>query len=408
VQNNNVKKRKLTFFAIYLNLVLDNLAWALIVPVFAPLFLDSGLFLSTTSQQDRTIMLGFFLGIYSIGQFLGAPLLGEYADRKGRKKSLLLTMTMTFYGYVFLAWGIKESNLYLIFLGRIISGLFAANLSICLASIADLSLENISKSKNFGYLSLIVGVTFIVGSFLGGNLSDSSISKFFNPALPFWIASIICLINIVVISAFFIETAVPDKKVKYNFLKSFDEIARSLKTERIKKLLLIYFFFYLSWNFLFQIGPVLMIEKFQFTYSSIGNLAAFMGLCWALGSGFLHKFLIARFLKHKILLVCFILFVFLYPLIGKVDLLWFVVLLIAVCAVIGGLVWPICNSLVSDKASDGMQGRTLGINQSMQSIANAIAPIFGTYAAGISLSLPFIIASLFSIICLIIYWKESL
>lgn len=402
------KKRHLSFFSVYFTFFLDNFGWALVVPIFAPLFLENGMFFSEeTSLGTKTVMLGIFLGAYPFAQFLAAPFIGEYADKKGRKKSFILTIGSTCAGYIISALGIEMKLLFLVFLGRIITGLFAGNLSICLASIADLTEEKETKSHKFGFLSVLAGASFILGTFIGGNLSDSSIYPFFSPVLPFWAAALLCFINLLFVMMFFSEPARVLTKLRYKFSESFKNISLTLKNEELKKIFFVYFLFYLSWNFLFQFGPVLMFKKFNFSYSSIGNLSAFMGICWALGSGIFHKRLIMKFSKQKVLITSLFIFVIPFILIGYIDQVLYVIFLISLCALVGGIVWPIFNSIVSDSARFSMQGRTLAINQSMQSLSTAIAPILGGYAAEISLAMPFVLASLISIMSLIIYFTRK-
>lgn len=402
----STSKNKLSFFAVYFTFFLDNFGWALVVPIFVPLFLENGMFFtSSTSLGTKTVLLGMFLGAYPLAQFFGAPFIGEYADKNGRKKSFILTIALTCIGYLISAYGIQIKSLYLLFLGRIITGLFAGNLPICLATIADLSKETDSKSKYFGYLSVLAGFSFIIGAFLGGNLSDSSIYPIFSPVLPFWIAGVLSFVNLLFIIFTFAESAVTSRhKIKYNFSESFKNISLALKNDQLKHIFIIYFLFYLSWNVLFQFGPVLMFKKFNFSYSSIGDLSAFMGICWAVGSAIFRKIFLMKFSKQKVLIASLFVLIIPFSLMGYLDQVTSVIFLIAICALIGGMVWPIFNSIVSDSALVGMQGRTLGINQSMQSLATAIAPIMGGYAVEISLSLPFVLASLISMVSLIIYF----
>ena len=401
------KKRKLSFISIYFTFVLDNFGWALAVPVFAPLFIDVSnvLFAPEISIGTRTIILGVFLGAFPIAQFVGAPLIGEYADKKGRKKAFIFSIALTVFGYALSAWSIKEHNLGMLFLSRIITGLFAGNLSICLASIADLSKGEKAKAQNFGYLSMFAGLSFILGTFLGGKLSDSSINSFFNPAFPLWIATALCFLNLLFIIFYFTETVHPHGEVHYKFLKSFSNIYKALKVEKIKKIYLIYFLFYLSWNFLFQFGPVLMIKRFAFSYSQIGDLAAFMGLCWAFGTGVVNKFLLSKLSKTKVLELALLILILPYGLIGFFKLLWLVILIMGLCSILGGIAWPLFNSILSDRVAENRQGKVLGINQSMQSLATAFAPMISGVFVNFSIAIPFVIAAVMSLTGVTIYIK---
>lgn len=403
------KKRRLSFFSIYFTFILDNLGWSLVIPIFAPLFLgnDSLLFSSEVSEGTKTILLGLFLGAFPFAQFIGAPILGDYGDKAGRKKAFILSISLSFTGYVLSAWGIARGNLILLFLGRIISGLFAGNLSICLASIADLSSGEKSKTKNFGYLSVSAGFSLIVGAFLGGKLADSTLNTFFTPAFPLWIAAGLSFLNLIFIIFSFYETATAHPNIKFHVFESFNIISEGFKQKNVRNIFLIYFLFILSWGIFFQISPVLVIKRFGYGYSQIGDLAAILGICWAFGSVIISKFLSHRVSNLKILEFSLLLFMIPYTLIGFFHHAWIVIMLICFCGVLAGVSWPVCNAVISERAAHKSQGKILGITQSMQSLGIALAPVFGGYLANFSVIFPFILAAIFSMIGVGIYIKEK-
>ncbi|HSX26613.1 MAG TPA: MFS transporter [Chlamydiales bacterium] len=396
-------KKKLSLSAIFFTFFIDNLSWSIVFPIFAPYFLDPANFSHTLSEATRTTLLGFFLMAFSFGQFLGAPLIGEYADRHGRKKALLLSVFFTFIGLGLSAWSMQIQNLYLLFVGRLITGLFASNMSICLACVSDLS-DGKNKAKNFGYLSVIAGLSFILGAFVGGKLSDSTIYSSFTPNLPLWIASALSLFNFLFIIFGFTETFETHPDVQFNFFESFGHIKTALKTEKIKRIYGVYFLFLFAWTILFQFTPVLVVEDFLFTNSDIGDLALYMGICWAIGSGYLNKMLVHYFPPLRVLEFCLIAFTAFCGLVIFPTHIYGVISVLGICVMIGGLAWPLCTSLISDTAPREMQGKILGISQSIQSLAMAIAPVIGGIAFHASSSLPFLLGAGASLIAVILYF----
>ncbi|NGX64081.1 MAG: Tetracycline resistance protein, class C, partial [Candidatus Anoxychlamydiales bacterium] len=116
-------KRKASFFSILFTFFVDNLGWSIVFPIFAPLFLDPQnlIFSSNISFSTRTTLLGVFLAAFPLAQFFGAPILGELADRSGRKKALVLSIILTFVGYLISAWSIFAHNLIWLFIARVIT-----------------------------------------------------------------------------------------------------------------------------------------------------------------------------------------------------------------------------------------------------------------------------------------------
>ena len=403
------KKPVFSLFAVFFTFFVDNLCWAIVFPIFAPYFLDTQtpLFPSSVSQDERAAILAIFFMAFSLGQFLGAPLIGEYADRRGRKKALIISVFFTLAGLVLTAWSMKIFFLSGLFLGRLITGFFASNMAICQASIADLSPNEHLKNKRFGLLSATIGFSFVVGAFLGGKISDPSISPLFSPVLPIWVACGLTAINFLFILLGFQETKAAHSSKKLNFFESFQNIKTALRTPHLKPIYLIYFFFLFSWTILFQFMPVVGVKRYGFSESNIGDLALFMGICWAIGSGSLNKTLTANFSKNKILSVLFLIFTISYYFVIIPSHLYSVLFLLGICIMIGGTIWPIYTTIVSNLAPKNMSGKVLGMSQSLQSLAMTLASLAASIAFQRSIETPFFIGSLISLIGTLTYWKYS-
>ncbi|MCB1110674.1 MAG: MFS transporter, partial [Chlamydiia bacterium] len=272
-------KQKTSLFSIFFTFAVDNLGATIVFPIFAPLFLEPsrGLMPADASLAYKTTMLGFFLGIFPFMQFIFAPIMGEYADHHGRKKALFLTTFLTFIGYALSAFGIHHHSLSLIFIARMIMGVGAGNLSICLSSLSDLSPSPKKKTRYYSYGSAIAGLTFILGPFLGGKLSDPQVYPLFDSAFPMMIGAILGLVNVLFILFAFGETLENPSKAPFDFVRGLHNIQIALKTESIKRLYLIYFFYLFSWNIIFLFVPAFVVENFHLSNSRIGDVCALLG-----------------------------------------------------------------------------------------------------------------------------------
>ncbi len=401
------KRRKLTLASIFFTFFVDNLCWSIVFPIFAPYFLDPNnrLFSADVSITERTTVLGFFLMAFSLGQFFGSPVLGEYADRSGRKKALAVSIFFTFIGLGLSALSMQLDLLWLLFVSRLLTGVFASNIPICLACIVDLSPDEKTKVKLFGYLSVFAGLSFVFGAFAGGKLSDPSLNAAFSPYLPLWLAAGLTVLNFLFILFAFRETAEIRPDVKFDFLEGIHNIQEALKTDKIKRVYSIYFLFLFAWTLLFQFTPVLVVERYQFTNSNIADLAIFMGVCWAIGAGYLNRFLQKRFSSTTVLEGCLIGFTLLCALIVIPKHLWSVLTVLGFSVILAGLAWPLCTGVISNLAPRQIQGKILGISQSMQSLAMSIAPVVGGLAYRGKSGLPFLIAAGAGLLASIIYFS---
>ncbi len=398
--------KRLSFFTICFTFFVDYLSWSVVFPIFAPYFLDvnNQIFGSEVSAATRALLLGFFLAAFSLGQFLGAPLIGEYADKYGRKRALLVSVSMTLIGLVMSAYSMGIHNLYLLFAGRLLTGIFSSSTSICLSCASDLSESEREKVKHFGTLSMIGGLAFIVGAFAGGKLSDSTIDASFSANVPLWIASCFTLINFLFIVFGFKETSSIQANVKYHFLESFHHIKIALRTEKIKEFYLAYFLFFTAWILFFQFIPVLAVEKFFYTNSNIGDLALFMGICWAIGSGYLNQYFDRYFSSMGSLEICLIGFSVLCGIVVFPKHIYMVLGIIGLCVIFGSIAWPICTGRISNAAPQHMQGKILGLSQSVQSLAMTLGPLIGALAFQFSLKLPFLVAAGIGCLSVIFYY----
>ncbi|MBU6446168.1 MAG: MFS transporter, partial [Verrucomicrobia bacterium] len=387
--------KKLKFFTLCFTFFVDYLSWAVVFPIFAPYFLDvqNQLFSPDVLVGTRTLILGFFLMAFSLGQFLGAPLIGEYGDKHGRKKALAWSVLFTFCALVLTAYSMRKNDLFWIFAGRLITGFFSSSTSLCLSCASDLSENEKEKVKRFGTLSMLGGFAFVVGAFAGGKLSDPTISKAFAADVPIWIAAAFTLINFLVILVGFRETVIVHSDVRFNALESFQNIKLALKTEKIKRIYTVYFLFFTAWTLLFQFIPVLTVERFFYTNSNIGDLALFMGVCWAIGSGYLNHFLVHRWNSYRILECCLIGFTLFCALIVYPQHIYTTLVVIGLCVLFGSIAWPICTGIISNTVSSQMQGKIMGLSQSIQSLAMTLGPVIGGLAFQSSLQLPFLIGA---------------
>jgi len=398
------KKKKLSLFIIFLTFFVDNLGWSIVFPIFAPFFIDvnHNIFPPSFPLTSRTAVLGIFLAAFPLAQFFGAPILGDVADRFGRKKALSITVFLTAIGYLVSAWSIHTANLVVLFISRLFTGLFAGNLSICLAAIVDYSKSERQKVKYFGYLSVIAGFSFIVGAFLGGKFADHTLNKLFTPAFPLVIAFVITMLNFVFL-VFGYKEKDHKEAVTFDLLEGIHNVQKALKIEKIKRLYLMYFLFAFSWTLVLQFTPVLVIKKFKFSFSEIGDISAFMGICWALGSVCSHL-LLKRFSKLKMLETCLWVFMVICLLVLFPIHLSVLLSVLGIGVVFAGIAWPLCTGLISSYADSKIQGKIMGMSQSVLSLAMFASPLVAGLLDRIYWGVPFILAALFNLFAALVYF----
>jgi DHA1 family tetracycline resistance protein-like MFS transporter len=264
--------------------------------------------------------------------------------------------------------------------------------------LSDLSPSPKKKVRYYSYGSAVAGLTFILGPFVGGKLSDPSISPLFDSSFPMFIGAILGLINVLFILFAFGETLENPSKKPFDFIKGVRNIQLALKTDSIKSLYLIYFFYLFSWNIIFLFVPAFVVENFHLSNSKIGDVCALLGVCWIFGTGVLHRLFYHTINPKWILLTSFIAFGLLVVFIPYPHSLKKFLMILGGCTIISGLIWPLCTSAISNAAPPNIQGKVLGLSQSMLSLTMMFSSILGGLFLHAHSMIPFVFSSISALV----------
>lgn len=168
-----------TVYMIFMSLLLDLLAFTVILPLLPslldhyrlhdssgglyPFLLDKvRYFQQLVGAPDRfnSVLFGGFLGsLFSFLQFVASPLVGGLSDVYGRKPIMLLCVVGIAVSYVM--WALSHSFAMFV-IARIVGGISKGNVSLSMAVITD-----VSTSATRGFGMALVGVAFSVGFVVG-------------------------------------------------------------------------------------------------------------------------------------------------------------------------------------------------------------------------------------------------
>jgi len=97
-KDNQMRHSRIALLAI---LFLDNLALAIVYPLFTPLILKPihALLPTHFSLSTRFLLLGLLISSFPLAQFLGGPFIGHLAATKTRKKAFLIALIGEFTGF---------------------------------------------------------------------------------------------------------------------------------------------------------------------------------------------------------------------------------------------------------------------------------------------------------------------
>ncbi|MBS0604717.1 MAG: MFS transporter [Verrucomicrobia bacterium] len=375
----NQRKIKRALFPVLLTYFLDNFGLAIIYPIFTPLLIKSehSILSYATPYFERNILLGLLIASFPLAQFFGAPIIGQFSDRFGRKRAFYITILGTALGYTLTAVCIMTHSLTGLFISRFCTGLFAGNLTLCLAAIADLSPDDTSRTRNFSLISAIGGMSFIIAIMFGGIFSDPNISSHFNPSFPFWITAILSYINLVCMIVLFHETHKTPRHPGLNPLKGIHNLIQGVQSRELRVIYTVNFLFMLAWVASMQFLPAYLLEHFKFKLGDITLCLMGVGAIWSLSNLIINRRLAKNLYPGQLLLGSLLLLSLslLFTMMTHGSTTFLIFFFPAVC--FASLCWTNGLATISLKAPSAIQGSILGINQSMTSIAAMLSPILG-------------------------------
>jgi len=351
------------------------------------------------SYKGSLIMLGWLTAIYPLMQFLSTPILGQLSDRYGRKSILSFSLFGTAVGYALFAIGIITKNIPLLFFARAMDGITGGNLSVARAVIADVSPPE-KRTSNFALIGAAFGIGFVAGPYLGARLASPGTSFFglfntphwFGPSVPFWFAAILSVINTLVVLMVLPETHKHiNNKLKLAWGKSLENIKKAALHPSLRVIFASEFLFWGGFTFFTTFFQILLIQKLGFKVNNVGDFFAYIGICIAVTQAVLTPFLAKRFKNYQILRISLFgngvaLFLQLLPH-NTAQLL----MVAPFIAIFNGLTMANVSALVSLSADKKIQGEVLGIEASVQALAQSIPAIIAGYIATLGVNVPVLV-----------------
>lgn len=358
------------------------------------------------SYKDGLVLLGFLTAIFPFMQFLATPILGQLSDRYGRKKILAISLAGTSLSYALFAYGILTRNIPLLFFSRAFDGITGGNVAVAQAAIADVTTPE-RRTHNFGLMGAIFGLGFIMGPYIGGKLATPGVTLlhisslkllttpgWFNAATPFWFAAILSAINVSLVMFNFPETLSRiQHHLKIEWNKSVHNIIKAATLPGLRTVFPTVFLFWGGFTFFTTFFTVFLTTKLGFKANNIGDFFAYIGLWIAITQGLFATILARKFANYQIMRFSIIGLGFALLLVFIPKNTTQLLLLTPFIPIMVGLTIANTTALVSRSAPANIQGEVLGINASVQALAQTIPAALTGYLGGISRNVPVVAAS---------------
>jgi DHA1 family tetracycline resistance protein-like MFS transporter len=366
---------------LFFTLLNDLLGAGVVLTLFAPLLLGSDDFFSLRAPYSiRAITLGLLISMYPLGQFFGAPFMGELSDHYGRKQPLRLTILGSFIAFLLSGYSILIHSLALMFFSRLLAGLFSANRSLAQAAIIDRATPKNQKMLLI-WTTFFIGVGFVLGPYLGGKLSESRLVSWFDFDVPFIFVAALFLINFFWIFFTYKDTFRPVPHKKFEIKSHFKHILLVYKERPLGVLFSHFFIANLGGLIFISFLPAFLFEVYKYRQGMIGDIMGYYAFFFAIGPILLHRLFIHVKPEHLIFTPLIVYAILMYSILHFIDH-WALWALLPFAGAALAIYWTASFMLFSKYTTPHIRGKVFGIAWSNWSLAY----FFSTACAGLLLS----------------------
>lgn len=324
------------------------------------------------------------VSVYALCSLISTPVIGRLSDQFGRRRLLLISQAGTCVGFLVLGF---SGSLAMVFLGRILDGLTAGNLSTAQAYISDHTQPQ-DRAKAFGVIGIAFGIGFSFGPLMVPLLVG------FGQHVPFLVAaglsagSMVCTYTLLepgrpAASVASDAAAGPGGKRPGVF-----ELSTYLDYVRrpgLGSMYLQFFCFCFAFS-AFMSGFALFAERRfhtsdgrPWTEREVGYVFAYAGFLGIILQGGVLGRLVKRFGELRLATAGFVAVVIAYVTLGFASTLAMLLVVSTISAFGNGTLRPVITSLITQRVGRHEQGVALGISGSLNSLAMTIAPPIGGF-----------------------------
>ncbi|MDF1836238.1 MAG: MFS transporter [Planctomycetota bacterium] len=326
---------------------------------------------------------GLLGSIYSLCQFLMAPIWGSLSDRFGRRRILLITLFGTVLGYV--AWIFADTFL-LLLLSRLLGGIMAGNISTASAAVADVTTER-NRAHGMGMIGAGIGLGFVFGPAIGGISASWDVLQQFpewahfglHPfSGPAFLALCMALFNFVWAAKSFPETLDPKNHAGEGerTLRPWANL-KKLGHPGLRRANMAYFFYFLVFGSMEFTLTFLASDRLQYGPRQNMWMFVFVGLMIALIQGGFVRRLAPKIGEVRLAFVGMAATLPGLVMVGMTQTTGMLYGGLFFLAAGSALVMPCLSALVSRYAPVQHQGLALGVFRSLGSLSRTIGPLLG-------------------------------
>jgi len=327
-----------------------------------------------TSMDEISVLFGATLALYALMQFVFAPVLGVLSDHYGRRPLLLLSLAGSSIDYLIMGC---TSHLWLLFAGRAIAGLTAANMAVAIATIADITPASM-RARRFGLLQAWFGAGFVLGPVSSCALGDISVRD------PFLAAAALNGLNLSIAWFLLPESHQADLgRIDWPALNPLIPLRWALTFRTLIPLLAALLLITLVGQTYSTVWVLFVEDRFRWRATDVALSLAAFGMLVALAQAFAVGPVTQWFGERGTLLLGIACESAALLILAFAQASWMVFALIPLLA-FGGIGVPALRSLQSRAVDPERQGQLQGVTASIASLAAIFGPVFFSWIYALS------------------------
>jgi len=385
---NNRKNLIILFFT----MVVVMMSFGIVIPIM-PFYIES--------FGGNGLGMGMLMAIFSVMQFIFAPIWGALSDRFGRKPILLFgafgnAISLLMFGF--------STQLWMMYVARGLGGILSsATLPAAMAYIGDTT-DHKNRGAGMGIVGAAMGMGMVLGPGLGGTLAKTSLST------PFFFAAGLSMFALLLIFIFVPESL---EKTKRDLTSKIQMPKISILFRELRGPL--GFMFLLAFAVMFALtnfeGIFGLYAQYRFDYTAtqVGLVLTIVGLISTIVQGILTGPTTKWIGERNVIKI---------SLIG--SSLGFVLMMFAKTSVpvyvtagffvlMNAMLRPAIQSIISKEARSG-QGIAMGLANSYMSLGRIFGPLWAGTMIDINIIFPYLsgaIVFFFLFLAAMIWMKQS-
>ena len=360
-ENNNKKIFKYRMLTpLWIAIFIDVLGFSILFPMvgyFAELF------------QTSQTMIGFVFSVNAMFGFVFGPILSKLSDHFGRKPLLLISQFGTLLAFILTAF---SSNLVMLFVARMIDGMFGGNFPIAKAVISDEV-----PPKDRGIQMANVGIAHVLASLIGPAIGGI-LFTFFGLAGPGFFAAGLTVITIIVTILMLEETWSKEKRLHYHKTNTEVKLAHNQIKNAVYMLIL--------WAF-HTTSFTIVMSSISFFSASVLHLEPIDVSIMFMISGIfragirftLFKPTIKKLGESNAIRLGLVIFFVCFFIIGFSSDIIMILIIFMFISFAASLTRGPMNSKISQTVTPRGQGLINGLSSALDSVAQIIGPLAGAF-----------------------------